>query len=285
MNNIDDVLLSLIQAKENIVHNQKVSMSEDTYNNLVNGLDNLITDYTINNQMTSKEILDCALSLYGSNNKSFLDKLKNLRPKKIIGNFKKRIDEYNKKKELKNKYADEIVLMVKDKLRRSIEDEEKAKKQPTKNEDMKKDKSINSNINLVNNGIINSNSKDISHTLDDKNKIPIYDKEIGSVIDTMKSGTFIYQDKDNFVVYRESDNKNKDLGITSQVEFSSLNQAIVYAIDDKLSITDVKDNFDNFKNDYGNLANYVKDKRGLDHNYNNINIVNNINKELKNKTL
>ena len=90
MNNIDDVLLSLIQAKENIVHNQKVSMNDDTYNNLVNGLDDLITDYTINNQMSSKEILDCALSLYGSNNKSFLDKIKNLRPKKIIGNLKKR---------------------------------------------------------------------------------------------------------------------------------------------------------------------------------------------------
>ena len=283
MNNIDDVLLSLIQAKENIVHNQKVSMNDDTYNNLVNGLDDLITDYTINNQMSSKEILDCALSLYGSNNKSFLDKLKNLRPKKIIGNLKKRIDEYNKKKELKNKYADEIVIMVKDRLRKVIEDEKKVENQPTSKENIEKEKTIQSNVKLVNNGIINANSKEVSHTLDDKNRIPIYDKELGSIIDTMKSGTFIYQDKDNFIVYRESDNKSKDLGITSQVEFPTLNQAIVYAIDDKLSITDVKDNFDKFKNDYGNLANYVKDKRGLD-NYNNINIVN-INKESKNKTL
>lgn len=283
MNNIDDVLLSLIQAKENIVHNQKVSMNDDTYNNLVNGLDDLITDYTINNQMSSKEILDCALSLYGSNNKSFLDKLKNLRPKKIIGNLKKRINEYNKKKELKNKYADEIVIMVKDRLRKVIEDEKKVENQPTSKENIEKEKTIQSNVKLVNNGIINENSKEVSPTLDDKNKIPIYDKEFGSIIDTMKSGTFIYQDKDNFVVYRESDNKNKDLGITSQVEFPTLNQAIAYSIDDKLSITDVKDNFDKFKNDYGNLANYVKDKRGLD-NYNNINIVN-INKESKNKTL
>ena len=263
MNNIDDVLLSLIQAKENIVHNQKVSMNDDTYNNLVNGLDDLITDYTINNQMSSKEILDCALSLYGSNNKSFLDKLKNLRPKKIIGNLKKRIDEYNKKKELKNKYADEIVIMVKDRLRKAIEDDKKVESQPTSKENIEKEKTIKSNVKLVNNGIINANSKEVSHTLDDKSRIPIYDKELGSIIDTMKSGTFIYQDKDNFIVYRESDN--------------------VYAIDDKLSITDVKDNFDKFKNDYGNLANYVKDKRGLD-NYNNINIVN-INKESKNKTL
>lgn len=283
MNNIDDVLLSLIQAKENIVHNQKVSMNDDTYNNLVNGLDDLITDYTINNQMSSKEILDCALSLYGSNNKSFLDKIKNLRPKKIIGNLKKRINEYNKKKELKNKYADEIVIMVKDRLRKVIEDEKKVENQPTSKENIEKEKTIQSNVKLVNNGIINANSKEVSHTLDDKNRIPVYDKELGSIIDTMKSGTFIYQDKDNFIVYRESDNKSKDLGITSQVEFPTLNQAIVYAIDDKLSITDVKDNFDKFKNDYGNLANYVKDKRGLD-NYNNINIVN-INKESKNKTL
>lgn len=283
MNNIDDVLLSLIQAKENIVHNQKVSMNDDTYNNLVNGLDDLITDYTINNQMSSKEILDCALSLYGSNNKSFLDKLKNLRPKKIIGNLKKRIDEYNKKKELKNKYADEIVIMVKDRLRKAIEDDKKVENQSTKDKNIEQEKTIQSKVKLVNNGIINANSKEVSHTLDDKNRIPIYDKELGSIIDTMKSGTFIYQDKDNFIVYRESDNKNKDLGITSQVEFPTLNQAIVYAIDDKLSITDVKDNFDKFKNDYGNLANYVKDKRGLD-NYNNINIVN-INKESKNKTL
>lgn len=283
MNNIDDVLLSLIQAKENIVHNQKVSMNDDTYNNLVNGLDDLITDYTINNQMSSKEILDCALSLYGSNNKSFLDKIKNLRPKKIIGNLKKRINEYNKKKELKNKYADEIVIMVKDRLRKVIEDEKKVENQSTSKDNIEKEKTIQSNVKLVNNGIINANSKEVSHTLDDKNRIPIYDKELGSIIDTMKSGTFIYQDKDNFIVYRESDNKSKDLGITSQVEFPTLNQAIVYAIDDKLSITDVKDNFDKFKNDYGNLANYVKDKRGLD-NYNNINIVN-INKESKNKTL
>lgn len=283
MNNIDDVLLSLIQAKENIVHNQKVSMNDDTYNNLVNGLDDLITDYTINNQMSSKEILDCALSLYGSNNKSFLDKIKNLRPKKIIGNLKKRINEYNKKKELKNKYADEIVIMVKDRLRKVIEDEKKVENQPTSKENIEKEKTVQSNVKLVNNGIINANSKEVSHTLDDKNRIPIYDKELGSIIDTMKSGTFIYQDKDNFIVYRESDNKSKDLEITSQVEFPTLNQAIVYAIDDKLSITDVKDNFDKLKNDYGNLANYVKDKRGLD-NYNNINIVN-INKESKNKTL
>lgn len=284
MNNIDDVLLSLIQAKENIVHNQKVSMNDDTYNNLVNGLDDLITDYTINNQMSSKEILDCALSLYGSNNKSFLDKIKNLRPKKIIGNLKKRINKYNKKKELKNKYADEIVIMVKDRLRKVIEDEKKLENQPTSKENIEKEKTIQSNVKLVNNCIINANSKEVSHTLDDKNRIPIYDKELGSIIDTMKSETFIYQDKDNFIVYRESDNKSKDLGITSQVEFATLNQAIVYAIDDKLSITDVKDNFDKFKNDYGNLANYVKDKRGLDHNYSNINIVN-INKESKNKTL
>ena len=284
MNNIDDVLLSLIQAKENIVHNQKVSMNDDTYNNLVNGLDDLITDYTINNQMSSKEILDCALSLYGSNNKSFLDKIKNLRPKKIIGNLKKRINKYNKKKELKNKYADEIVIMVKDRLRKVIEDEKKLENQPTSKENIEKEKTIQSNVKLVNNCIINANSKEVSHTLDDKNRIPIYDKELGSIIDTMKSETFIYQDKDNFIVYRESDNKSKDLGITIQVEFATLNQAIVYAIDDKLSITDVKDNFDKFKNDYGNLANYVKDKRGLDHNYSNINIVN-INKESKNKTL
>ena len=210
--------------------------------------------------MSSKEILDCALSLYGSNNKSFLDKLKNLRPKKIIGNLKKRIDEYNKKKELKNKYADEIVIMVKDRLRKAIEDDKKVESQPTSKENIEKEKTIKSNVKLVNNGIINANSKEVSHTLDDKSRIPIYDKELGSIIDTMKSGTFIYQDKDNFIVYRESDNKSKDLGITSQVEFPTLNQAIVYAIDDKLSITDVKDNFDKFKNDYGNLANYVKDK-------------------------
>ena len=187
------------------------------------------------------------------------------------------------KKELKNKYADEIVIMVKDRLRKAIEDDKKVESQPTSKENIEKEKTIKSNVKLVNNGIINANSKEVSHTLDDKSRIPIYDKELGSIIDTMKSGTFIYQDKDNFIVYRESDNKSKDLGITSQVEFPTLNQAIVYAIDDKLSITDVKDNFDKFKNDYGNLANYVKDKRGLD-NYNNINIVN-INKESKNKTL
>lgn len=53
-----------------------------------------------------------------------------------------------------------------------------------------------------------------------------------------------------------------------------MGQAVIYAIDDKLSEKEVKTNFEKYKNNYGNLASYIDDKRGLT----NVktNIVNNI---------
>ena len=286
-NKIDDVLFSLIQARENIIHNSKINSNDDSYKNLVNGLDNLITDYTINNKMTNKEIIDCAVSLYGRNNNSFLDKLKNLRPKKLVGNLKNKINEYNKKKELKNKYEDEIVIMVKERLKTMIEDDIKTKESPIE-ENITKDQSFRVNTKIVNHGIISTNEKEVTHhNIEDKNsvgKIPIFNKELAKIIDPSKAGTFIFKDEENYCVYRESDNKNVEKGKLNIAKFSSLNQAIVYAIDDKLSAKEIKDNFGKYKNNYGNLADYVTDKRGIDRNYNNINIVN-INKDSKNKIM
>lgn len=283
-NKIDDVLFSLIQARENITQNSKVNINDDSYNNLVNGLDNLITDYTINNKMSGKEIIDCAVSLYGKNNSSFLDKLKNLRPKKIIENIKNKIEDYNKKKELKSKYEDEIVIMIKERIKNMVEDDRKTKEQPTE-ENTIDDISYQVTTKNVNNAITNSNDKELTHdNIKNENsvsKISVFNKDIAKIIDPRKSGTFIFKNKDNFCVYRESDNMTVEKGKLNIAEFSSLNQAIVYAIDDKLSLKEIKDNFNKYKNNYGNLANYIIDKRELGNNYNTVNI----NKDSKEKTI
>ncbi len=88
-NKVDDVLFFLLKAKENIVNNSNININDNTYKNVITGLDNIITDYTINNKMSNKEILDCALSLYERKPKNnFFAKLNNIRPKKIIENIK-----------------------------------------------------------------------------------------------------------------------------------------------------------------------------------------------------
>lgn len=102
-NKIDNVLFSLLKAKESIINNSSIDINNSSYKDVVNGLDNIITDYTINNKMSNKEILDCALSIYGRKyDNKFLEKLNNLRPSKIIDKVKNKIDEYHKKKKLKN---------------------------------------------------------------------------------------------------------------------------------------------------------------------------------------
>ena len=101
-NKVDDVLFFLLKAKENIVNNSNININDNTYKNVITGLDNIITDYTINNKMSNKEILDCALSLYERKpKKNFFTKLNNIRPKKIIENIKNKINENHKKKEFK----------------------------------------------------------------------------------------------------------------------------------------------------------------------------------------
>lgn len=279
-NKIDNVLFTLLQAKENISVISKINNKDEILQNIISDLNNLIVDYTINTKMSNKDMLDCVLSLYGGNNVGFLDKIKNLRPKNLIKNMKNKITEYHKKKELKNKYEDEIIVMVKEKLKTMIENDKKSQEQPSK-ENINKDKSVHPNVKNVKEDIINDKKLNQIEDRKEIKKIPIYNKDLANIIDPITSGTFIYKDNNNYVVYRESDNKNKDLGITSTVEFPTLSQAVIYAIDDKLSIKDVKDDFNNIKNNYGNLVNYVIDKRGIDNSFDNVSIVDNINKDLK----
>lgn len=102
-NKVDDVLFFLLKAKENIVNNSNININDNTYKNVITGLDNIITDYTINNKMSNKEILDCALSLYERKpKKNFFTKLNNIRPKKSLKILKIKLMKIIKKKSLKN---------------------------------------------------------------------------------------------------------------------------------------------------------------------------------------
>lgn len=272
-NKVDNVLFSLLKAKESIVNNSSIDVTDNTYKNVITGLDNLITDYTINNKMSNKEILDCALSLYERTPKNnFLDKLNNIRPKKIIENIKNKINENHKKKEIKEKYEKEIVDLVKERLKTMI-NEDRKNNDKTK-DDMEKDLKSDKEKVFVNNGIIDISNNEVPEK--DLKSIPIYNKDIAEIIDTSKVGNFIFKDDDFYCVYRHIDNENKNENISNSniVKFNNLGQAVMYAIDDKLSEKEVKTNFDKYKNDYGNLASYINDKRGLANGK--TNIVNNI---------
>lgn len=257
--------------------------------------------------MSNKEIVDCALSLYGKKeNNKFLEKLNNFRPTKIFENIKKKITAYQEKKEMKRQFEEEIASLVKQKLKSMIDEDRKnmgKDKEQNINEEIKKETLYNGkakeqeqNINkeskketlyngkehvIINNsGIIDISDSDIPYkNVGEDTRIPIYNKDVADLIDNTKSGTFIFKNRDNYSVFRKSDNEKN---ITSTVEFSSLGQAILYAIDDNLSVNDVKKNFDKHKNNYGNLANYVVDKRGLNNGYGKINNIN-INNNFSNK--
>lgn len=284
MNKVDDVLFSLLKAKEDITKKSNINKNDNAYKEVINGLDNIISAYTINNKMSNKEILDCALSIYGNNNKSYLDKFKSLFPNRIIKNFKERINNYHKKKENKQQFEKEIVFIVKERLKKMIDDDKKIKNHidnivKDNNIVSKKNISINENSidnTIVNNGIINNGTPNKN-----LNFVPIYNKDVVELMDLQKTNNFIYKDEDSYKVYRTIDNKNKETNINkiNVAKFDCLGQAILYAINDKLSFNDVITNFDKLKDNYGNLATYVTDKRNLD-NYNNINIVNNINKTM-----
>lgn len=272
-NKVDDVLFSLLKAKENIVNNSNININDNTYKNVITGLDNIITDYTINNKMSNKEILDCALSLYERKPKNnFFAKLNNIRPKKIIENIKNKINENHKKKEFKEQYEKELVDLVKERLKTMI-NEDRKNKDKTK-DDMEKDLKSDKEKIFVNNGIIDISNNEVPEKY--LKSIPIYNKDIAEIIDTSKVGNFIFKDDDNYCVYRHIDNENKNKNISNSniVKFNNMGQAVMYAIDDKLSEKEVKTNFEKYKNNYGNLASYIDDKRGLT----NVktNIVNNI---------
>ncbi len=280
-NKIDDVMITLLKAKENIMNKS----NNGSYDDIITGLDNMIVDYTIKNKMTNKEILDCAMSLYehkGKNN--FMEKIKNLSPSKLIQRTKNKIIENHKKKQIREKYEEEIVLLVKDRLKTMIDEDRKKTTTPDKTQEKQKDFFKDKNISIVNNGII---SIDDNLDIDKDRSILVLDKEMAKIVDVNKAGTFIFQDNDNYFVYRKSDNiHNSDIEKSQLVKFSSLDQAIVYSIDDNVSAKDIRNDFGKFKNKYGNLDNFISDKRSLKKSRSNINYVDNsINMNLETKNL
>lgn len=235
-NKVDDVLLSLLKAKESITNNSNIDLSNSSYKDVISGLDDIITNYTINNKMSNKEILDCALSIYGRKyNNKFLEKLNNLRPSKIIEKVKNKINEYHKKKETKKRYEEEIVNMVKEKLRIMIEEDRKSKKQTQDTPTHNKEKSVNNTV----------------------EKIPIYSKEVADrLIKEKHSKNFIFQNENEYCIYRKTKDSSPEI-----VKVSNLNQAIICAKDKNVSSNEIMKNFDKYKNNYGNLAELVTDKR------------------------
>ena len=169
-------------------------------------------------------------------------------------------------------------------------DEDRKKDIPPKEDTKTKQKDLNKDTILINNGII-----DISDNLDkDKDKninnsILVLDKDLAKIIDVKKAGTFIFQDNDNFFVYRKSDNIDvTDIEKSQLTRFTSLDQAILYSIDDKVTAKDVRNNFDKLKSNYGNLDEYIIGERRLKNSHGNINYVNNsinMNLETKHQTI
>ncbi len=271
-NKVDDVLYILLSAKESIINHSKVNIKDSSYKIIVDGLDNLITEYTINNKMTNKEILDCALSLYERKSKNkFFERLNNIRPTKVIKNIKKKINENHKKKEIKEKYEIEISNLVKERLKIIINEDRK--KSNIMKDDVEKAKKTYEEKAITTKETIDISERQVPEGY--LKSIPIYNKDIAEVIDKSKVENFIFKDESSYCVYRHIDNKNKNENISNSDigKFNNLGQAIMYAIDNKLSENDVKENFDKYKNNYGNLADYIIDKRGQT--FNKTNIVNN----------
>lgn len=286
-NKVDDIMISLLKTKDDIKNSNLKSSNKSSYENLIVGLDNLIVDYTIQNKMTNKEILDCAMSLYEHKEKNkFVERIKELKPNKLFKRVKEKIIENHKKKEIRQRYEEEIVLLVKDRLKTMIDDDRKKDTAPEQSKEKQKDFFKDKNISIVNKGIINiDDNLDKKKNIDKDKSVYVFDKDMVKIIDVKKAGTFIFQDNDNYFVYKESDNINNSSIEESQlVKFSSLDQAIIYSIDNNVSSKDVRNDFDKFKNKYGNLEDYIVDKRYMSKNQGNINYVNNsINMNLETK--
>ena len=63
-NKVDDVLYKLVETKKFIAKAALNDNSNTSYENTIKGLHNIIVDYTMNNKMSRKEILDITFSLY-----------------------------------------------------------------------------------------------------------------------------------------------------------------------------------------------------------------------------
>lgn len=160
---IDDVLYSLLETKKFIVRKSLNDKSDISYDNTIKNLDNLIVDYTLNNKMSKKEILDTTFSLYDIEvKKSVPEKIKDFfNISKHIKNTKEKIAENHKKKEIKKQCEEEIVNLVKEKFQVLIQED---KKNSSKEKDIETENTIDKNI-------INNRKK--SHIKKDKVDISI----------------------------------------------------------------------------------------------------------------
>ena len=170
-NKVDDVLYKLVETKKFIAKAALSDNSNTSYENTIKGLNNIIVDYTMNNKMSRKEILDITFSLYDIEvEKTFLDKVKDfLNIPKHIKNTKKKIIENHKKKETKKKYEKEIKKLNKDKKKKIIKKNKLDKKNKV-NDDKVLDKEKQENINITNN-------KDLSINHNIKTSVPTSKRE------------------------------------------------------------------------------------------------------------
>ena len=127
-NKVDDVLYKLVETKKFIAKAALNDNSNTSYENTIKGLNNIIVDYTMNNKMSRKEILDITFSLYDIEvEKTFLDKVKDfLNIPKHIKNTKGKIIENHKENDfLENSSIEQQVLALEDKkknLQKNIDD-------------------------------------------------------------------------------------------------------------------------------------------------------------------
>ena len=170
-NKVDDVLYKLVETKKFIAKAALNDNSNTSYENTIKGLNNIIVDYTMNNKMSRKEILDITFSLYDIEvEKTILDKVKDLlNIQKHNKNTKKKIIENHKKKETKKQYEKEIESLVKDKLKEMIK-QDKLDSQNKVNDKKGLDKEKQENINITNN-------KELSTNHNIKTSVPTFKKE------------------------------------------------------------------------------------------------------------
>lgn len=170
-NKVDDVLYKLVETKKFVAKVALNDNSNTSYENAIKGLHNIIVDYTMNNKMSRKEILDITFSLYDIDvEKTFLDKVKDfLNIPKHIKNTKEKIIENHKKKETKKQYEKEIESLVKDKLKEMIK-QDKLDSQNKVNDKKGLDKEKQENINITNN-------KELSTNHNIKTSVPTSNKE------------------------------------------------------------------------------------------------------------
>lgn len=168
---VDDVLYSLLETKKFIVQKSLNDKSNISYENTIKNLDNVIVDYTMNNKMSQKEILDTTFSLYDIEiKKSLFEKIKDVfNIPEHIKNIKEKIKENHKKKEIKRQHEKEIVNLVKDKLQILIQED---KKLQSKENDVEKEV-VFDNKTIAENLI---NKKEL-HVKNDKVDISIVDNE------------------------------------------------------------------------------------------------------------